>query len=227
MLAMPAQEDPMPAIRFTDGREMTVANIFCIGRNYAAHAAELNNPIEPEPLVFIKPTSALLHEGEAIRLPAFSNDVHHECELVVAIGKGGKHIAHDTALEHVAGYGLGLDLTARDVQTVAKQKGLPWTLAKGFDGAACISVFVPVSALPDPSEATFGLDVNGVRRQSGECKLMLHDIPKLIAYLSSRFTLQAGDLIYTGTPEGVAALHGGDALDLTMPGLIHARFKVA
>lgn len=217
----------MPAICFTDGRELPVANIFCIGRNYAAHAAELNNPIEPEPLVFIKPTSALLHEGQPIALPAFSHDVHHECELVVALGQGGKHIPREAALGHVAGYGLGLDLTARDMQAVAKQKGLPWTLAKGFDGAACVSRFVSAAELPNPSEATFSLDVNGARRQNGDCRLMLHDLPSLIAYLSSRFTLQPGDLIYTGTPEGVAALHRGDMLVLTLPGLIEARFQVA
>ncbi|HEY9101275.1 fumarylacetoacetate hydrolase family protein [Chitinimonas sp.] len=217
----------MPSIHFQDGSARAVANIFCIGRNYAAHAAELGNQVEPEPVVFLKPTSALLEEGQPLRLPAFSQDVHHEAELVVLIGQGGKHIAPEAALQHVAGYALGLDLTARDLQTVAKQKGLPWTLAKGFDGSACVSRFVPAAALPAPGEATFSLDVNGQRRQSGDCRMMIYDLPFLIAYLSDRFTLQAGDLIYTGTPAGVAALQAGDQLALSLPGLIDARFEVA
>jgi 2-keto-4-pentenoate hydratase/2-oxohepta-3-ene-1,7-dioic acid hydratase in catechol pathway len=217
----------MPAISFTDGTQLAVANIFCIGRNFAAHAAELNNPVEPEPLVFIKPTSALLFEGSPLRLPAFSNDVHHECELVMAIGRGGKDIAEADALGHVAGYGLGLDLTARDIQALAKQKGLPWTLAKGFDGAACLSRFLPASQLPEPQSVTFTLNVNGSRRQSGDGRLMLHSLSRLIAYLSSRFTLQSGDLIYTGTPEGVAALQSGDVLHLSLAGKLDAHFTVA
>jgi 2-keto-4-pentenoate hydratase/2-oxohepta-3-ene-1,7-dioic acid hydratase in catechol pathway len=217
----------MPAIRFTDGSELAVANIFCIGRNYAAHAAELNNPIEPEPLVFLKPTSALLFEGAPLRLPPFSHDVHHECELVLAIGQGGKDIAEASALDHVAGYGIGLDLTARDIQAVAKQKGLPWTLAKGFDGAACLSRFLPANRLVNPQRISFSLDVNGSCRQQGDTTLMLHSLPKLIAYLSSRFTLQRGDLIYTGTPEGVAALHGGDVLTLSLADHLTATFTVA
>ncbi|GAB3243239.1 fumarylacetoacetate hydrolase family protein [Chitinimonas naiadis] len=217
----------MPQVHFQDGRAQAVANIYCIGRNYAAHAAELGNQVEPEPVVFLKPTSALLEEGQPLRLPVFSQDVHHEAELVLLIGQGGKDIEPAHALQHVAGYALGLDLTARDLQTVAKQKGLPWTLAKGFDGSACISRFVPASALPVPGEAQFSLDVNEVRRQTGDCKLMIYDIPFIIGYLSSRFTLQAGDLIYTGTPAGVAALQSGDRLALKLGGLIEAKFEVA
>ncbi|QDQ27623.1 fumarylacetoacetate hydrolase family protein [Chitinimonas arctica] len=217
----------MPSIFFNDGREIAVGNIFCIGRNYAAHAAELGNRVEPEPVVFLKPTSALLQVGQAIQLPDFSSDVHHEAELVLAIGRGGKRIDRASALDHVAGYGMGLDLTARDLQTAAKQGGLPWTLSKGFDGSACVSHFVPASALPKPDESSFSLEVNGELRQRGDCRLMVYDIPFLIEYLSTRFSLQAGDLIYTGTPAGVAALRSGDSLLLKLDGLIEAHFDVA
>lgn len=217
----------MPEVHFLDGRSQPVANIFCIGRNYAAHAAELGNAVEPEPVVFLKPTSALRGEGAPLALPDFSQDVHHEVELVALIGRGGKHIDRASALSHIAGYAVGLDLTARDLQAEAKRKGLPWTLAKGFDGSACVSRFVPAAAIPYPGEATFSLDVNGERRQGGDCSLMLHDLPALIAYLSNRFTLQAGDLVFTGTPAGVAALQPGDALALKLGGLVDAAFTVA
>jgi 2-keto-4-pentenoate hydratase/2-oxohepta-3-ene-1,7-dioic acid hydratase in catechol pathway len=217
----------MAQIYFTDGSELPVSNIYCIGRNYAAHAAELNNPLEPEPLVFIKPTSAILQECQDIQLPAFSSDVHFECELVLVVGRGGKHIAEDTALDHIAGYGVGLDLTARDLQAVAKQKGSPWTLAKGFDGAACLSRFLPRDTLANPATCRFSLDINGQRRQSGDCSQMLHPLPRLITLLSRYFSLQAGDLIYTGTPEGVGPLHAGDRLLLDLAGQLKAEFKVA
>lgn len=217
----------MPAIHFQTGETLAVANIFCIGRNYAAHAAELGNKVEAEPVVFLKPTSALMHEDTPILLPHFSRDVHFEAELVVAIGRGGKHIDEQDALSHVAGYGVGLDLTARDIQNAAKQKGLPWAVGKGFDGSACVSRFIAAAALPQPGLATFSLDINGARRQSGDCRMMVYSIPFIIAYLSSRFTLQAGDLIYTGTPEGVATLHAGDQLHLRLADLLEAQFLVA
>lgn len=217
----------MPSIQFQTGEALSVANIFCIGRNYAAHATELGNQVEAEPVVFLKPTSALANEDQAIELPSFSRDIHFEAELVIAIGLGGRYIDQARALEHVAGYGIGLDLTARDVQNIAKQKGLPWTLGKGFNGAACVSRFVPAAALRDPAAVQFSLDVNGERRQNGDTTLMVFQIPFLISYLAERFTLQAGDLIYTGTPAGVAALRPGDELDLRLEDLIHARFRVA
>ncbi|WP_374539221.1 fumarylacetoacetate hydrolase family protein [Chitinimonas taiwanensis] len=217
----------MPVIRFTDQRELPVANIFCIGRNYAAHAAELGNQVEPEPVVFLKPTSALLHEGTSIPLPPHAQEVHYEGELVLVVGQGGKHIPRATALAHIAGYGLGLDLTARDLQSRAKEKGLPWSVAKGFDGSACVSAFLPAAALPEPGEAQFWLDLNGQRRQNGDARLMIYELPFIIEYLSSRFSLQAGDLIYTGTPAGVGALQSGDVLEMGLADLLRARFTVA
>lgn len=217
----------MPVIRFTDQRELPVANIFCIGRNYAAHAAELGNQVEPEPVVFLKPTSALLYEGTPIPLPPHAQEVHYEGELVLVVGQGGKHIPRATALAHIAGYGLGLDLTARDLQSRAKEKGLPWSVAKGFDGSACVSAFLPAAALPEPGEVQFWLDLNGQRRQNGDARLMIYELPFIIEYLSSRFSLQAGDLIYTGTPAGVGALQSGDVLEMGLADLLRARFTVA
>ncbi|WP_024302190.1 fumarylacetoacetate hydrolase family protein [Pseudogulbenkiania sp. MAI-1] len=210
-----------------NGRDVPVANVFCIGRNYAAHAAELGNAVEAEPLVFLKPTSALVAEGEPLRLPAYSNDVHHECELVLLIGKGGHDIAESEALQHVAGYAIGLDMTARDVQSVAKQKGHPWTKAKGFRGAATVSAFVPAERLADPGQLSFTLQVNGEIRQRGDTSLMLFPVPAIIHYLSTVYGLSEGDLIYTGTPEGVAAVKPGDRLRLDLQGLVSAEWSVA
>lgn len=210
-----------------NGKSVTVANVFCIGRNYAAHAAELGNAVETEPLVFLKPTSALIAEGEPLRLPAYSSDVHHECELVLLIGEGGNGIAESDALQHVAGYAIGLDMTARDVQGVAKQKGLPWTKAKGFRSAATVSAFVPAEQVSDPGRLAFTLRVNDEVRQQGDTRLMLFSVPTIIHYLSTVYGLSAGDLIYTGTPEGVAAVKPGDRLCLELQGLVSAEWKVA
>ncbi|UTH73829.1 fumarylacetoacetate hydrolase family protein [Chromobacterium sp. IIBBL 290-4] len=204
-----------------------VGNIFCIGRNYAAHAAELGNAVEAEPLVFLKPTSALLDEASAIALPDYSNDVHHECELVVLIGKGGDNIAAENALSHVSGYGIGLDLTARDAQSEAKSKGHPWTKAKGFRGAACVSAMVPAARVDDPQRLKFELRVNGQLRQSGDASLMLFPVAEQISYLSRVYGLSDGDLLFTGTPEGVARIQSGDALDLNLFGQVSAHWKVA
>lgn len=210
-----------------EGVDVRVGNIFCIGRNYAAHAAELGNQVEQEPLVFLKPTSALLMTGQPIHLPDYSSDVHHECEMVLLVGKGGVDIPADQALSHLAGYGIGLDLTARDVQSVLKQKGLPWTKGKGFRGAACVSDFVAAEKITDPQQLSFSLTVNGQARQAGNTALMLFPVATLISYLSHVYGLSAGDLIYTGTPAGVAAMQSGDVLELSLADLVSARWEVA
>ena len=201
-------------------------NIYCIGRNYAAHALELGNAIEETPVVFLKPTSSLIFEGEKIRLPSFSRDVHHECELVLLIGKGGANISEAHALDHLLGYGIGLDLTARDVQSVAKKKGLPWTIAKGFDTSAAVSSFIDSTALSDPQKTRFTLRVNGGIRQQGDTSLMLYPVRYIISFLSTIFTLERGDIIFTGTPDGVAAIQSGDTLDLQLENLVHCQFHV-
>ena len=207
-------------------KALTVRNIFCIGRNYAAHIAELGNRVEEDPVVFIKPTSALHTPGTPIVLPAHSSDVHYEAELVLLVGQGGKNIPEDAALSHIAGYGLGLDLTARDLQTKAKQGGLPWAVAKGFDCAATVSQFVPATSIAQPHHIEFQMHLNGQLRQHGDTRKMLFPIPFIVHYLSTVFTLQEGDLIFTGTPEGVGALNNQDVVRLVLPGLIDVEYQV-
>ena len=210
-----------------NGVEQRVDNIFCIGRNYAAHVAELGNQLEEEPLVFLKPSSALTLGGQAISLPAYSADVHHECELVLLVGRGGRDIAEADALSHIAGYGIGLDLTARDVQSEAKQGGKPWTKAKGFRHAACVSDFVAAESVAAGQPFTFSLQVNGAIRQRGDTSLLLFPLATIISYLSHVYGLSEGDLIYTGTPQGVAALQPGDVVQAQLDGLVTADWTVA
>jgi 2-keto-4-pentenoate hydratase/2-oxohepta-3-ene-1,7-dioic acid hydratase in catechol pathway len=192
----------------------SVANIFCIGRNYAAHIAELHNHPEPEPIVFLKPTSALLREGENIILPSFSSSIHYEAELVVLIGKDGHDVSQEEAQLYIAGYAVGLDLTARDTQEQAKKNGLPWAKAKGFKGSACVSKFIAAHPLDDPKQWQFTLECNGTQAQHGQISLMMFDIFYLVSYISRIFGLTAGDLIFTGTPAGVGNLLPGDHLRL-------------
>lgn len=206
-------------------QQYTVNNIFCVARNYVAHAQEMGSKIADEPMVFIKPNSAVLQSGQEIELPAWSNEVHHELELVALIGLGGKNIAEADALRYVAGYSLGLDLTARDVQAAAKKVGNPWTLAKGFDGAAVLTQFVPADAI-DPTQQHFTLHINSQLRQSAHTQDMAFPVARLIAWLSSKFTLQPGDLIYTGTPEGVGPIVAGDELRLEWPEVLCEKFTV-
>lgn len=208
-------------------RPITIANIFCVGRNYAAHAAEMNSPTLALPMIFLKPSSAIATEGKPIQLPTFSQDVHYETELVILIGKSGSHIAQENAWEHIAAYAIGLDLTARDIQAEAKAKGHPWTLAKGFKGAACVSQFIASSELQNPGDCRFTLKQNGEVKQSGETRLMLFSIPRLIEYISDVFGLTEGDLIFTGTPEGVGKLNSGDKLQLNLADSLAAEFTVA
>ncbi|MCL6262473.1 fumarylacetoacetate hydrolase family protein [Craterilacuibacter sp. RT1T] len=216
----------MPELN-VNGVPLRVGNIFCIGRNYAAHAAELGNALEEEPLVFLKPTSALIGEDAPITLPAYSQDVQHEAELVVLIGKGGADIAESDALAHVAAYGIGLDLTARDVQAEAKRKGLPWVKAKGFRSAACVSALVAAQRVPDPQALHFSLTVNGETRQQGDTAMMLFSVAHIVSTLSRIYGLSAGDLIYTGTPAGVSALASGDTVAVQLDGLVSATWRVA
>lgn len=191
-------------------------NIFCIGRNYAAHARELKNEIPQEPVVFLKPVSALCYSGESVKLPRASARVDHEVEIVVALGQRCQAISEAQALEAVAGYAVGLDLTARDLQEIAKKGGLPWAVAKGFDGFAPVSSFLGADVVGDPAGLCFELEVNGETRQRGRASDMLFSIPSLIAYLSGIFTLEPGDLIFTGTPAGVGPLVAGDSLKATL-----------
>jgi acylpyruvate hydrolase len=192
---------------------LEIRKIFCIGRNYADHAREMNAAIPEAPIFFLKPSTAIIGEGEAIRIPSISKDLHHEIEMTVLIGRGGKDILRGNALNHVAGYGIGLDMTLRDIQSDAKKKGLPWTLAKGFDTSAPISHFVPADEISDPHTLEVMLDVNGAIRQHSSTSNFIFKIDELIAYISKFFTFERGDIIFTGTPEGVAAAASGDRLE--------------
>ena len=187
-----------------------IGKILCIGRNYADHIKELGNEIPERPVIFMKPASCVIGEGEEIVIPPYSSDCHHEAELALLIGTGGKEIPAAEALDHIAGYGVAIDLTLRDVQAEQKKKGLPWEIAKGFDTACPLSPFVPAGRVADPQALRIQLSVNGERRQDGSTALMIHRIPELVSYLSSIFTLAPGDLILTGTPAGVGPIKSGD-----------------
>jgi acylpyruvate hydrolase len=187
--------------------------ILCIGRNYAEHIAELNNETPDEPVIFTKPETALLQRGMPFFYPDFSTDIHHEIELVLRVSKNGKNIDPKFAHTYFDAIGLGIDFTARDLQSKAKSKGLPWDLAKGFDGSAPLSpTFKPVTEFADLANINFHLEVNGEVKQRGNSGMMLHNFAAQIAYISRFITLKMGDLIFTGTPSGVGPVKIGDQL---------------
>lgn len=192
--------------------------IIAIGRNYAAHAKELNNPIPGTPVIFLKPDTAALRENKPFYIPEFSSDIHYELEVVLKICREGKHIAEKFAGNYFEEVGLGIDFTARDIQTRHKEKGLPWELAKAFDHSAAVSAFVPKAQLSDLHELPFELQINGAVRQQGNTKDMIFSFEYLISFISQYFTLKKGDLIFTGTPEGVGQVHEGDQLEAWMDG---------
>jgi acylpyruvate hydrolase len=187
--------------------------IICIGRNYVEHIHELQNEIPESPVVFMKPSTALLRNGEAFYHPEFSNDIHYETELVLRICKQGKHISEKFAHKYFDAVALGIDFTARDLQSSLKQKGLPWEVAKAFDGAAVVGKFIPLTSFSNPEKINFHLLLNGTKAQEGNSEMMMYSFAKIIAYTSQFFTLQKGDLIYTGTPKGVGAIQIGDYLE--------------
>lgn len=198
------------------GLNIPVRTIFCIGRNYAKHATEMNASIPKNPVIFLKPLSSICYDGDTVELPSLSQNVHYEGEIVIAIGKSGKNISPHDALTHIAGIGCGIDLTARDLQQHAKTNGLPWAIAKGFDGFAPISPFKPIENF-DLENSTFELLINDTIRQTGIISDLIFSIPKLISYLSSIGTLHPGDLIFTGTPEGVGQVNKGDTITVSIP----------
>ena len=190
--------------------------IICIGRNYAAHIEELSNERLEEPVVFIKPDSAVLPKEQDFFIPEFSNDVHYEVELLVKIKKVGKHINPRFAHKYYEEIGLGIDFTARDLQAKLKEKGLPWEKAKGFDGAAVIGKWVPKNKFPDINDLHFTLFRNGEQVQHGHTSKMLWKVDELIGYVSTFFTLKKGDVIFTGTPAGVGKIQANDYLSGTL-----------
>lgn len=186
--------------------------IFCVGRNYGEHARELNNAIPEAPVIFMKPPTAIL-KGHDFYMPDFSKDMHFECELVFRICKTGKHIAPAFASKYIDGITVGIDFTARDVQAEQKKKGLPWEIAKAFDQSAVVGTMQTLSDITQLSTATFHLQKNGVTVQQGNAADMLFPVSEVIAYLSTYFTLQQGDLLFTGTPAGVGPVAIGDVLE--------------
>ncbi|WP_462264721.1 fumarylacetoacetate hydrolase family protein [Mucilaginibacter sp.] len=187
--------------------------IIAIGRNYAEHAKELNNPVPATPVIFMKPDTALLKDNKPFYLPDFSQDIHHEIELVLKISKEGKHIEEKYAADYYDEIGLGVDFTARDIQSRHKEKGLPWELAKAFDNSAPISAkFISKTEFQDLNNISFKLEVNGETRQAGNTKDLLFSFERIITFVSGYITLKKGDLIFTGTPEGVGRVNIGDHL---------------
>jgi len=187
--------------------------IICIGRNYSEHAKELKNEVPTEPVYFMKPDSALLLRNRPFYIPDFSNEIHHEVELVVKIARLGKNIQEKFAHRYYDEIGLGVDFTARDIQSECKAKGLPWEKAKGFDSSAVLSEFLPKSELGDVNQIAFSMKKNGEVVQDGNSSDMLFNIDAIIAYVSRFMTLKMGDLIYTGTPAGVGPVAIGDRLE--------------
>ncbi|WP_454803896.1 fumarylacetoacetate hydrolase family protein [Mucilaginibacter phyllosphaerae] len=187
--------------------------IIAIGRNYAEHAKELNNPVPTIPVIFMKPDTALLKDNKPFYHPEFSQDIHHEIELVLKISKEGKHINEKFAANYFEEVALGIDFTARDIQSKHKEKGLPWELAKAFDNSAPVSNFLPKNQFADLYNINFKLDINGQTRQQGNTKDLLFSFERIIAFVSQYITLKKGDLIFTGTPEGVSKVAVGDRLE--------------
>ncbi|CAM3502070.1 fumarylacetoacetate hydrolase family protein [Aequorivita lipolytica] len=186
--------------------------IICIGRNYADHIKELDNAKPSEPIIFLKPDTAILLKKQPFFIPEFSNDVHHEVELLVRINKIGKHIDQKFAFKYYDEIGLGIDFTARDLQAELKEKGLPWEKAKAFDGAAVVGNFIKKESFKDINNIEFSLKRNGKTVQNGNSMLMMWKIDALIEYISKYFTLKIGDIIFTGTPAGVGRVEAEDRL---------------
>ncbi len=217
--AIPAHQIPSLPIA-GDTKRFPVNRIYCVGRNYADHAREMgHDPDREPPFFFMKPATAIVTDGQAMAYPALSKDVHHELEMVVALGKGGANIPADQALDHVWGYGVGLDMTRRDLQGEAKKMGRPWDTGKAFDQSAPCSALVPAHQCGHLSKGRIYLTVNGQVKQDGDLAMMIWNVPDTIAYLSTLFTLMSGDLIFSGTPAGVAAVQRGDVLEGHVDGL--------
>jgi 5-carboxymethyl-2-hydroxymuconate isomerase len=207
-------------------KTLRVGKVVCLARNYRDHIKELGNEIPEKPVLFIKPSSSIIGHREPVVIPAFSQDCQHEVELAVLIGKWGKNINAKDALEYVAGYGVAIDMTLRDVQNDLKKKGLPWEIAKGFDTACPLSDFIPAGNVADPHNLRITLEVNGQRRQDGSTAQMMRPIPEILQAVSAVFTLEEGDVILTGTPAGVGPVKVGDRMIAEIEGIGHLEIPV-
>jgi len=204
---------------------LPLGKIVCVGRNYAEHARELNNPVPDEPLLFIKPATSAVHITRPLEVPRDQGEVHFETELAVLIGRPLTNASARDVEAAILGYGLALDLTLRDVQSKLKEKGQPWERAKAFDGACPLSPFVPAEKLPE-GNIHFTLDVNGQRQQTGDTDDMLNPLLPLIAHMSKHFTLEPGDVVLTGTPKGVGPLVSGQTLSLELEDVLFVETHV-
>lgn len=217
----------MKTATLTTGEKLPIGKILCIGRNYVDHIRELGNEAPAAPVVFMKPASSVIGDGENVVIPAYSSNCHHEAELALLIGTTCRNINAAEALSCLAGYGVAIDLTLRDVQDELKKKGLPWDLAKGFDTACPLSAFIPAEQVADPQNLTITMKVNGELRQNGSTSLMIHSVAQIISHLSSIFTLEPGDIILTGTPAGVSRVVAGDQLSAEIKGVGKIEVSVA
>ncbi|MGY0791248.1 fumarylacetoacetate hydrolase family protein [Azospirillum argentinense] len=211
---------PQPTVPVAGGDPFPVRRIYCVGRNYAAHAREMGaDPDREPPFFFMKPADAIVADGTAIPYPPRTANLHHEIELVVAIGTGGRDIPVERALDHVYGYGVGLDMTRRDLQNAAKKEGKPWDMGKGFDQSAPCGTLRRAADIGHPDKGSVTLSVNGELRQKGDLADLIWSVSETISYLSGLVELQPGDLIYTGTPEGVGPVVAGDRLEGAVEGV--------
>ena len=197
----------------TTNQRFIIGKIVCLARNYAEHAKELGNETPAAPVLFMKPATAVISDGETVRIPGYSQECHYEVELALLIGSECRGVTAEDAMEYVAGYGVAIDMTLRDVQNQLKVKGLPWDIAKGFDTSCPLSDFVPATAIPDPHNLHLTLTVNGDLKQDGTSADMIHRVPQMVSYISSIFTLEPGDVILTGTPAGVGKVQSGDVME--------------
>ena len=206
---------PTPALPVAESsRSFPVGRIYCVGRNYAEHAREMGHDPEREPpFFFMKPADAIVPSGATIPFPQVTKELHHEIEMVVAIGRGGAGIPVEKALDHVFGYGVGLDMTRRDLQGEAKQLGRPWEMGKAFDNSAPCTALKTVAMVGHPAKGAIWLKVNGEVTQRGDLSEMIWNVPEMISYLSRLITLRPGDLIMSGTPAGVGPVKAGDRLE--------------
>ena len=222
VIAPPAQA----VVPVVGGGSFPVRRIYCVGRNYAEHAREMGHDPDRElPFFFMKPADSLVTGGAEMPYPTMTADLHHELELVLGLGSGGSAIPEQEALRHVWGYAVGLDMTRRDLQGEAKKQGRPWDMGKGFDHSAPIGDMVPAAGF-DPRRGRIELKVNGEVRQSSDLSRLIWTVPETISYLSKLVRLEAGDLIFTGTPEGVTAVRRGDVLEGEVEGLPRLRVRI-
>jgi len=222
---------PVPAVTtvpVVDGDPFPVRRVYCVGRNYAAHAREMgHDPNREAPFFFMKPADAIMPNDSAVPYPSKTSDYQHEIELVVALGKGGRDVPADRALDLVFGYAVGLDMTRRDLQGEAKKLGRPWDMGKGFDHSAPCAPLLPVAKTGHPGQGAIWLKVNGEMRQQGDLSDLIWNVAETISYLSGLVELFPGDLIYTGTPEGVGAVVKGDKLHGHVDGLVDLNITIA